>query len=494
MLVLDPFDSSSTSTESLRVNSSFRDDAGYVVKENGVIYRVITDKGRDDFEAFMSSGLYDVLASRGLLVSHEEIVGAPLHGKGAASSARTGDPVGAPLGAPSPHKILKPVQIPFISYPYEWSFSQFKDAALLTLDVHREALKKNMSLKDASFFNVQFIGSKPIFIDTLSFEKREDKPWVAYRQFCQHFLAPLALMSQVDLGLNRHLQAHIDGFPLPLVSKLLPFKSKMRAGLMMHLVMHAKSQQKFENKKEIKQATSQKMNLAFNLTRQLALIDSLESTVRGLKIPSVKTEWIDYADSNNNYELESKNFKKEFIEKVLDAGVVKTLWDLGGNTGFFSRLGSNRKIYSVCFDGDQLCVDANYQQAKKEGDAFMLPLVTDLANPTPAIGWNNTERMSLTQRGRADLVMALALIHHLRITANVPLAKIAEFLAACGRKLIIEFVPKTDSMVARLLTHREDVFHDYTVQHFEQVFGAVWSKMHKEKIPGSERTLYFFES
>ena len=361
MDTLDPFDSSSTSSESLRVNpescrrvdSSFRDDAGYVLKENGVVYRVITDKGRDDFEAFMSSGLYDVLASRGLLVSHTVGTGRDL-------SLRR-----------EYYKILKPQQIPFISYPYEWSFSQFKDAALLTLEVHREALKKNLSLKDASFFNVQFIGSKPIFIDTLSFEKRQDKPWVAYRQFCQHFLGPLALMSGVDLGLNRHLQAHIDGFPLPLVSKLLPFKSKMRAGLMMHLVMHAKSQQKFENKKEIKQATSQKMNLAFNLTRQLALIDSLESTVRGLKIPSVKTEWIDYADSNNNYELESKNFKKEFIEKVLDAGVVKTLWDLGGNTGFFSRLGSNRKIYSVCFDGDQLCVDANYQQAKKEGDAFI---------------------------------------------------------------------------------------------------------------------------
>ncbi|MDO8519413.1 MAG: SAM-dependent methyltransferase [Deltaproteobacteria bacterium] len=447
------------------LDSSFRDPHGFLTTHEGKLYRIVTEQGREDYDLLIASRLYERLRSSGKMVGHLEEADLPFEGA---------------------YKVLAPEIIPFISYPYEWSFSQLQDAALLTLAIQKEALNHGLSLKDASFFNVQFIGSRPIFIDTLSFEKREDTPWVAYRQFCQHFLGPLLLMKYRAPDFNRHLRSHLDGFPLSFIASLLPLKAKFKSGVLMHILLHAGSQKKHENCAVPPQSLK-----CFGLQKQLALIDHLESLVRSLKLPVQKTEWGDYTSQTQHYCEEAMNFKKEFVSKALTASGEKTVWDLGGNTGDFSRLAAEKGMYAVCFDQDPLCVEKNYRAMRTSGSS-LLPLLLDLGNPTPAIGWGHTERMSLLQRSPAGVVLALALMHHLRITANIPLKKMAVFLSQCTGKLIIEFVPKDDPMARILTAGRKDIFDDYTEKIFQESFAPYFPKWTKAGIPGSQRVLYSF--
>lgn len=451
------------------LDSSFRDPHGFLTTHEGKLYRVVTELGRKDFDLLIASRLYEKLCSLGKIIPHQEVSNPPF-----------------PKG--SFYKVLAPEIIPFISYPYEWSFSQLQDAALLTLAIQKEALTHGLSLKDASFFNVQFIGSRPIFIDTLSFEKREDTPWVAYRQFCQHFLGPLLLMKYRAPDFNRHLRSHLDGFPLSFTASLLPLKAKLKGGVFLHILLHAGSQKKHENHS----SPGLKGLKSFSLNRQLALVDHLEALVRGLKLSVKKTEWSDYTSQTQHYSDEAMNFKKEFVSRCLAASGEKMVWDLGGNTGEFSRLAVEKGMYAVCFDQDPLCVEKNYR-AMRGDHSLLLPLLLDLGNPTPAIGWGHAERMSLVQRGKAGVVLALALVHHLRITSNIPLKRIAEFLSQCTDKLIIEFVPKDDPMAELLTAGRKDIFNDYTPEAFEESFARFFPNRTKAGIPGSKRVLYSFK-
>lgn len=451
--------------------SSFRDPAGYLVTEGGRLYRVVTEKGGVGYRLLRTSGLYDHLTKRGWLIPHEELASSPL---------------------PTPSAcVLAPLLIPFISYPYEWSFSQLKDAALLTLDIQREALLKDMSLKDASNYNIQFMGSRPFFIDTLSFEQRSDFPWVAYGQFCRHFLAPLALMAAGNMDINRTLIAFLDGLPLTTALELLPLTQRLRWGLFLHLGLHARSQKRHQ---DANTTLSQKGGqLFFGVKKQLALVDSLYQTVLALKKPRIKTEWGDYLSTMDHYSSRAEGEKKRIVEKIAAENRPAMVWDLGGNVGHYSRLFSSRGLRTICFDGDPLCVDANYLEAKKENNEILLPLLMDLANPSPAIGWEHCERQSFLQRGPADLVLALALVHHLRITANIPLVRLGSFFASCSRKLLIEFVPKTDPMVKKLLLNRSDIFTDYSQMEFEKSFGQHFRLVQKWSLPESARLLYYFE-
>ena len=445
-------------------SSSFRDPHGFLFTHEGQLYRGVTDQGKKDFDLFLSSGLYDELVRERKLIRHEEVK--------------------ETFPGASFYKILRPQPVPFVSYPYEWTFSALKDAALLTLDIQKKALKMGLSLKDASFFNIQFIGSNPVFIDTLSFEERGDTPWVAYRQFCQHFLGPLLLMQYAHLGINRHLQSHLDGFPLSLAADLLPLKAKMRPGIFMHIVMHSFSQKKYK-------AHSMPF---FGLKKQLALVDHLEGLVEGLAMPAKKSGWSHYVEESSHYSPGAMLFKKDFVSRVLTGlGNISSVWDLGGNTGEFARLSAERGIMTICFDQDPVSVERNYREARLHEGLPLLPLVMDLANPTPAIGWGHTERMSLLERGKADLVLALALIHHLRISAGIPVKKIVSFLSECANRLIIEFIPKEDPMTSLLLAGRRDIFDDYTQDQFEASFLPHFSMAKREPIPDSKRILYFFE-
>ncbi|MGV3618777.1 MAG: SAM-dependent methyltransferase [Fimbriimonas sp.] len=452
-------------TPGVRTPGSFRDPSGFIFERDGVLYRQVNRPYAADLDLLDGSGLHEALAKDGLLIRSE----------------RVDDALALESGAVA---VLAPERVPFVSYPYEWCFGQLRDAALLTLDAMDRALAKGMILKDASAYNVQFLRGKPILIDTLSFTTyREGEPWVAYRQFCQHFLAPLALMAYVDVRLAGLLRVHVDGIPLDLAARLLPAMTRVRPGLLTHLHLHAKAQS------SAGESSGRKPHIS--LTALRALVDSLRDTIRGLPWNPPKTAWGDYY-GNTNYADEAMAAKRALVAGAIDAVRPKpaTCWDLGANTGEFSILAAERGIETVAWDVDPVAVQRAYEAIQERWETRLLPLLQDLTNPSPDQGWAQTERDSLAARGPVDLLMALALIHHLAIGNNVPLPSVARSFAGLGRHLVIEFVPKEDSQVARMLSTREDVFPDYTQAGFEAAFDADFEVLRREAIPGTTRTLY----
>ncbi|MCK4407797.1 MAG: class I SAM-dependent methyltransferase, partial [Bacteroidales bacterium] len=453
--------------EKQNIAGSFRDPSGFLFKENGKIYRRINKVYADDYEQLMFSGLYNKLVENHLLIPHIET-----EFKSADNDLL--------------YKIIQPELVQFISYPYEWSFSQLKDAALTTLNIQKIAMEHGMSLKDSTAYNIQFWNGKPVLIDTLSFEKyKEGEPWVAYKQFCQHFLLPLVLMSYTDIRLSQLFRIYIDGIPLDLGAKLLPRKTRFKFSIFAHIHLHAKSQKKYEDKAIEKKSRISKFKL-------LALIDSLETTVKNLKWNPKGTEWADYYDITN-YSSDAFKCKKNYIEEFLKSINPASVWDLGANTGIFSRIASEKNIPTISFDVDPAAVEKNYQICKEKNETNILPLVLDLTNPSGGIGWANQERMSFIERGPVDTVFALALIHHLAISNNLPLINIAEFFSSICKFLIIEFVPKSDSQVKKLLLTREDIFDKYDKENFEKDFDNYFNIRKYLKIEGSERYLYLME-
>jgi ribosomal protein L11 methylase PrmA len=450
--------------------SSFRDPSGFMFRRDGTLYRQVNMHYQAEYDKLTQAGLLDELTLQGLLIHAEE------------ADVKSALPELA-------YKILKPTELPLISYPYEWSFSQYKDAALATLEIQKRAYAKGFALKDASAYNIQFYEGKPVFIDTLSFETyKEGEPWIAYKQFCQHFLAPLALMSQVDIRLSQLMRVYIDGIPLDLASKLLPGSTKFNLGLNLHIHTHASAQLKYADKPVAKKEVKGQMGRnAF-----LGLMDSLESTIKGLTLKGVKTEWAEYYDATN-YSDSSLAEKGKLVEAYLSRIKPTRVWDLGANTGYFSRIASDKGIFTAAFDIDPMAVEQAYQVMKEKKEKYLLPLVLDLTNPSPAIGWHNAERDSFLQRGPVDCVMALALIHHLSISNNVPLPILAQFFSSACKYLIIEFVPKEDSQVERLLATREDIFPTYNIQGFEAAFTTLFNILDAQPIGGSKRTLYLLE-
>jgi SAM-dependent methyltransferase len=451
------------------LGSSFRDPSGFLFTREGVLYRQVNRVRRENYDGLMAGGLYAELTEAGLLIPHAEV----------------DDPPAAPEIA---YRVLRPERVGFISYPYEWSFSQLKDAALATLAIQARALARGMSLKDASAYNIQFHRGRPLLIDTLSFEKlREGEPWVAYRQFCQHFLAPLALMARRDIRLGQLLRVHLDGVPLDLACALLPARTRWQLGLAMHLHAHAASQRRYADK-PVRAPRGR-----FGPRALQGLVESLGSTVRRLQWRPRGTEWAEYY-RQTNYSDAAIAHKEELVGRFLEICAPRTVWDLGANTGRFGRIASGRGIDTVASDIDPAAVEIAYLEARRRADAHLLPLLSDLTNPSPAQGWAHDERMSLLERGPADLALALALVHHLAISNNVPLDRLARFFARTARALVIEFVPKSDSQVQRLLATREDVFPDYRRDTFEAAFTAEFEIAATEPVRESQRTLYFMRA
>jgi hypothetical protein len=452
------------------ISSSFRDPSGFLYSQGDLLYRQVNIHYKDNYDHLFDSGLYHTLVESGLLIPHEEV---------AIEYAASSDA----------YKVIKPELIPFVSFPYEWSFSQLKDAALTTLEIQEKALNFGMSLKDSSAYNIQFRKGKPTLIDTLSLEKyREGQPWVAYRQFCQHFLAPLALMSYADVRLGQLLRVYIDGIPLDLASSLLPFPTYMQFSLLTHVHLHAKSQKRFAHRSL--NANSKAMTrLAFR-----GLMDNLKSSISKLTWKPRDTEWSNYY-MDSNYGSDAFLHKKQLVSEFLDKIDPKPqcVWDLGANIGLFSRIASDKGILTISCDMDPACVDKNYLECVKKQETHLLPLLLDLTNPSPSLGWENLERISFLKRRSGDAVLALALVHHLAISNNLSLCKIAEFFNQICKWLVIEFVPKNDSQVKRLLLTREDIFPDYTREVFETEFCKYFTILSTVGIRQTERTMYWMK-
>ncbi|HEU5169000.1 MAG TPA: hypothetical protein VFU46_00605 [Gemmatimonadales bacterium] len=452
-----------------RLPASFRDPAGYVFRRGGELYRCITHRHADDYAALMASGLYEELTAAGLLIPHAE---APVE---------LADDSNA-------HRVLRPEPIEFVSYPYEWCFGQLQAAALCSLEIQRRAVARGMALKDASAYNVQFRAGRPVLIDTLSLERYPDgAPWVAYRQFCEHFLAPLLLVARVDASLGRLLQTHLDGVPLGTASRLLGARAWGSAGALMHVVLHARSLRKQGAAHGARARTA-----VINRRRLLALLDHLEQVVRGCNWNPASTEWAEYGQSHG-YGAESLAAKRQKVADWLVRCAPGVVWDLGANTGDYSRLAAAAGARVVAFDADPGAVELNYRRVVAAGETRLLPLVMDLAAPSPSLGWNLCERLSLVERGPADAVLALALVHHLAIARNLPLGMIAEFFSRLGHHLVVEFVPKDDPMARRLLAARADVFDEYRPDAFERVFARSFRVCERYPISGTSRTLYLME-
>lgn len=452
--------------------ASWRDPSGFVYRRNGVIHRQIQPSFAEEWEHFLGSGLQASLVGNGLLVGHED----------AGMEAAFDD---------SAHAVIRPEPIDFISYPYEWTFGQLRDAALLTLDAQLQALSAGMTLRDASAYNVQFRGVQPVLIDSLSFARSEpDAPWIAYQQFCEHFLAPLALMAMRDIRCSRLLRASVDGIPLDLAARLLPGRSRLRLGLGAHLHLHARSMRRHGG------ASGSGRTARLSLSRQTALIESLRSTVSSLRWEPRGTEWADYAD-HTSYDDEATRSKEAIVGAMLGATAgssgasgVAAVWDLGANTGRYSAIarGLGRRV--LAFDMDPAAVERHYRALRRDGRTDTTPLVMDLADPSPALGWAHRERRSLTERGGDAVLLALALVHHLAIGRNVPLPMLLGWLADLGSESIVEWVPRADPMAQRLLAAREDIFGRYTEEGFQAALAERWVQVDRAPIAGSARVLY----
>jgi hypothetical protein len=454
-----------------RSAASFRDPNGFVFLREGALYRQVNQRGRASYEAMMGSGLYSRLVEKGLLIQHQE-VDIPPADKAIA------------------FRVLRPQPVAFISYPYEWCFGQLKDAARATLQIAREALAFDMRLKDASAFNIQFVDGRPLLIDSLSFDVyREGEAWDAYRQFCQHFLAPLALMAHSDVRLAQLLRVFIDGLPLDLAAHLLPRRTRFDFGLLAHLHLHASAQQRFATTAPGRPAVARGR---MSRTGLLGILDSLEAAVEKLSWRPDSTAWADYYAANE-YSAQSMQDKTRIVGEWLDRVDSGMVWDLGANTGRFSQLACERGHLTIAFDVDAGAVELNYRECRRRDERSCLPLVMDLTNPTPGLGWAGSERMSLLARGPASAVLALALVHHLAIGNNVPLTELASFFAQCGKWLIVEFVPKDDPQVQRLLVSREDIFDSYTPEGFERAFGQTFAIRDRQVVPGTSRHLLLME-
>jgi ribosomal protein L11 methylase PrmA len=449
--------------------ASFRDPSGFLFRYQGNLYRQVNQTYRDDYAQLIGSGLYQRLVDDKLLIAHTEA-----------------DPARAVTSEAL--AIIQPELLEYISYPYEWCFSQLKAAALTTLTIQRIALEHGMVLKDASAYNIQFRGVTPLLIDTLSFARyQEGQPWIAYRQFCQHFLAPLALMSMRDVRLSRLSQIHLDGIPLDLASELLPARSWLRFALLAHIHLHARSQRRHGND----QKTHTERKGRVSRTGFKALLENLEAIIRKLHWRSQGSEWGDYYGATN-YDDDAMAHKMEIVDDYLGSLSPRPhiIQDLGSNTGRFSRIAAKHCRLVLSQDVDPAAVEKNFLECVSEKRGDLLPLLVDLTNPSPGIGWAGEERASFVNRSRADAVLALALVHHLAISNNLPLSQIAQFLASITGHVIIEFVPKSDSQVQRLLATREDIFPGYDRNGFETAFSEHFVIQRSKEIRASKRVLY----
>lgn len=459
-----------------RVPGSFRDPAGFVFRRDGRLLRQVNVSHARTWDEVVASGLFEALWERQLLVAHAD--------------------VDVALGDERAHAVIAPRELPTVSHPHEWAPGQLRAAALATLEVQQVALDHGMILRDASAHNIQFDRGRPVFIDTLSFAPIEpDAPWVAYGQFCEHFLAPLAVQVLTDARLRRLLVARVDGIELDLASSLLSNMSKLRPGLFQHVVMHGRSQVRAARRQDTSAAgaggASSGRGARFSHNALVGLAASLRRTVEHLRFDPPDTAWGDYYASIDHYDDEAMQAKVDHVADLIDRVAPAVVWDLGANTGRFSRLAVEAGAHTVAWDIDVAAVEQAWQEVAAQAPVDLLPLVLDLANPSPGLGWRHSERASLVDRGPVDLVLALALVHHLAIGGNVPLGDVVALLADLGDHVVFEWVPKDDPKVQVLLSTREDVFSDYTREVLVEAVDQHFDTRQVVALPGTARELFF---
>jgi ribosomal protein L11 methylase PrmA len=453
---------------------SFRDRSGRILYSSDSVLRVLSAEALTIWETLSKTNFFQEQSKKGSIVHTERLEDE------ARKKALTQNGWAA---------ILKHERIPFISYPYEWPFSMLKDAALLQLNLLLSSLKERFTLKDATPYNVQWKGTTPVFIDVLSFKKLEaGEPWTGYRQFCEMHLYPLLLTAYKQIPYHQWMRGSVDGIPVEHFARLMSFRDLFRKGVFMHAYLQSKLQNKYANSQSNVRSELKSIGFSDELIRRNVL--GLRKIVDTLQWKRTQSEWSEYA-SDNSYSVEDQKRKIDFVQTAVQSKLWDLVWDLGCNTGVFSRIAAQNSKYVVAMDGDHLSVEHLYHALKKENVTNILPMVMNLADSSPGLGWRGLERKSLIERGKPDLVLCLALIHHMVISANIPLAEFVGWLAELGCSVVIEFPTKEDPMVKRLLLNKDDQYSEYSIDSFEQIVSRVFKIEKREEISSGTRVLYF---
>jgi precorrin-6B methylase 2 len=452
---------------------SFRDRDGRVFYLDGVVHRGLGERAWADWLALSQARFFERATAAGKIVHTQE---SDLGG----GELRSFDEgwVGA----------LRHQRIPFVSYPYEWTFSMLRDAALLQLELLEGALGEGMTLKDCSSFNIQWLGSTPVFIDVASFQRRpEGEPWIGYLQFCQLFLYPLMLCAYKGIDFRSWLRGSLEGITPEDLARVMSARDLLRPGVFKHVYLQAKLRQRTRDARH--SVRRQLQDAGFGHQLILNNVRQLRKLVAGLEWRPLESGWVSYAECNTYAESERRE-KEEFVRRAAARRHRTLAWDLGCNTGAFSRILSEHADYTVAIDSDPQVIDRLYSELAQEAEGKILALVNDLADPSPDRGWRGCERRALAERSAPDMVLGLALLHHMVIGANLPLAEVVEWFAGFGAEVVLEFVSKEDPMVARLLLNKTDQFDDYERAVFEDCLVRHFEIVDRKELSSGSRTLY----
>lgn len=451
---------------------SFRDPLSKVFLSNGSVVRAFTEAGAKDIDAIWDKPFIQKALSSGDLIESNIV-----------------DPASVGLGAPWSKAMTHPL-VPFISYPYEWTFSMLKDAALLQLNMTRGALADGIGVKDATPYNVQFIGSRAQFIDAGSFERRrKGDPWYGYRQFCEMFLYPLMLQGYLGVGYQSFLRGSVNGISPDVMRKLLPASIRRpRKGRLTHVVLHAAAQNRFADSDVNMKSGAAKAGM--NASVLDATLKKLTGIVQKLSLGDKKSTWSEYSE-RGHYIESSLDEKQRFVRDAVASAPRKQVWDIGCNDGVFSRIAAQHADYVVAMDADPLVIDRLYNTLKSEKNSQILPLYVDMSDSGGGIGWRGKERPGIFDRGNPDIVLVLAVIHHLAITFNVPLAAQLDLFRDLTPEMVIEMPHADDPMVKKLLVNKRAGIHDdFNLEVFEQLLNERFTVKSKMLLSSGTRTIF----
>lgn len=450
---------------SKREPGSFRDRNGSVHYREGRVLRTLSPHAYANWQRLRNTAFFATHSASGSIVGTTDC---------------------GPL--PEGGGLLEHARIPFISYPYEWPFGMLKDAALLHLELMRDALREDFVLKDSSPYNVQWRGAQPVFIDIPSFEPLgAGQPWVGYRQFCELMLYPLMLQAYRGIDFRPWLRGRIDGIPAEEMRRLTSSRDLLRAGVLLHVVAQSLLQRRYSASRRDLRATLAEAGFDKRLIQ--SNVERLTGLVSGLKLRRTSTEWADY-DRTHSYDRTEHEAKAAFVKRAAETRRWRLAWDLGSNTGTFARIVEPHADYVVAMDADWMAIERLYQR-ERAAPGKILPLAIDLADASPNQGWRGLERKDLASRGTPDLTLCLALVHHVVITANIPLADFLDWLAGLGTAVVIEFVGREDEMVQGLLANREDQYDDYALDNFRDLLSEKFQLRGEQALKGGRRNIFF---
>jgi len=463
-----------------QVDGSYRDPRGYVFKsedDDSHVYRTVREHYATEFFDIVSDNIIEHSISKGFLIE---------------TSVLENSQIPPELDA---SYLLKHQKIPFWSQPYEWTFLQLRDAALLHLNFQLFLLENGYTLSDASAYNIQFIGSKPIFIDVLSIEKyKEGQPWLGYKQFFEQFLNPLLLYGKKGIAFNEWYRGSLEGISIESLMRVLSLKNKLNWRVFLFLGLYNMSSKKIvDASNKIDDGSLNKKKPNVSKQSLISMLSQLRNWVLSIELPKELTVWGDYA-AHNTYTENERVRKQQLIKSFVERNKVSSLLDMGCNSGEYSLAAlEGGADHVVGFDFDHGALNVAYDNSKSTGARF-LPLWLDAANPSPSQGWLQSEREGFAERFKADAVIALAFEHHLAIGKNIPLEQVVAWLVSLVNKCgLIEFVPKDDPTVQLMLSTREDIFVGYGEAEFQSALENEAEIVDKSVSSASGRILYEFK-